>query len=283
MTTDTTPTTPFASAGPATDGRPGAAFPRLLAMEWTKFRSVRSTVWSLLSFVVLTLGLAALFTLLNVNEWAKLDSDQQASYLRDPTGNILGSGFVLGQLAICVLGVMVITSEYSTGMIRASLLAAPKRTPMLAAKGLVFAAVTFIIGEIVSFGAFLISAPILHSKVQVSLSDKGVLRALTGAGLYLMMLGLFAMAIGTLIRHTAGAITGVIAFVEVLSPLAQLLPGSLGKHVHAYLPTEAGHLVAQSVQGPKDLLSPWQGYGVFCLWTAALLLVAGFLLKRRDA
>ncbi|MFL6117474.1 MAG: ABC transporter permease subunit, partial [Catenulispora sp.] len=195
----------------------------------------------------------------------------------------LGAGFVLGQLAICVLGVMVVTSEYSTGMIRASLLAVPKRTPMLAAKGLVFAVVTFVIGEIVSFGAFLIGAPILHSKVRVSLGDHGVPRALIGAGLYLMMLGLFALAIGALIRHTAGAITAVIAFVEVLSPLAQLLPGSLGKHVHAYLPTEAGHLIAQSVQGPKDLLSPWQGYGVFCLWTAVLLVVAGWLLKRRDA
>jgi ABC-type transport system involved in multi-copper enzyme maturation permease subunit len=282
--TATTPATPVTPAGPAADGRSGAAaFPRLLAMEWTKFRSVRSTVWSLLAFVVLTLGLAALFTWLNVNQWDKLDAAQQASYQRDATGNILGSGFVLGQLAICVLGVMVITSEYSTGMIRASLLAAPKRTPMLAAKSLVFAVVTFVIGEVVAFGAFFIAAPILRGKVSVGVGDKGVLRALIGAGLYLMMLGLFAMALGTLIRHTAGAITAVIAFVEVLSPLAQLLPGSLGKHVHAYLPTEAGHLVAQTVQGPKDLLSPWQGYGVFCLWTVGLLIVAGWLLKRRDA
>ena len=278
-----TATTTVDAADPAAGGRTGAAFPRLLAMEWTKFRSVRSTVWSLLAFVILTLGLAALFTWLQVNQWDKLDPDQQATYRRDATGNILGSGFVLGQLAICVLGAMVITTEYSTGMIRASLLAAPKRTPMLAAKALVFAAVTFVIGEIVSFGAFFIAAPIIHSKVPVSLGDKGVVRALIGAGLYLMMLGLFALAIGTLIRHTAGAITGVIAFVEVLAPLAQLLPGSVGKHVHAYLPTEAGHLVAQTVPGPKDLLSAWQGFGVFTLWTAVLLVVAGWMLKRRDA
>jgi ABC-2 type transport system permease protein len=178
---------------------------------------------------------------------------------------------------------MVITSEYSTGMIRASLLAVPKRTPMLAAKALVFAAVTFIVAEIVSFGAFFIGAPILHGKDPVSLGDKGVLRALIGAGLYLMMLGLFAMTIGALIRHTAGAITGVIAFVEVLAPLAQLLPGSLGKHVHAYLPTEAGHLVAQSAPGPNDLLSAWQGFGVFALWTAVLLVAAAWSLKWRDA
>ncbi|NUR28124.1 MAG: ABC transporter permease subunit [Catenulispora sp.] len=268
----------------ADDGVSGrAAFPRLLAMEWTKFRTVRSTVFSLAAFVVLTLGLAALFTWLTVNQWDKIDADQRAAYQRDAVGNILGGGFFLGQLAICVLGTMVITTEYSTGMIRASILAAPRRTPMLVAKALVFATVTFVVAEAVSFGAFAIGAPILHKKVEVSLSDPGVLRALLGAGLYLMMLGLFAMALGTLIRHTAGAITAVIGFVLVLAPLAQLLPGSLGKHVHAYLPTEAGHLVAQRVQGPKDLLSPWQGYGVFCLWTAALLILAGWLLKRRDA
>ncbi|MEY9935132.1 ABC-2 type transport system permease protein [Catenulispora sp. GP43] len=278
--TATTPDTPPVLA---IENRGGAAFPRLLAMEWTKLRSVRSTVWSLLAFVILTLGLSALLTWLQVNQWDKLDPSQQESYRRDATGNILGSGFVLGQLAICVLGAMVITTEYSTGMIRASLLAAPKRTPMLAAKVVVFAVVTFVIGEIVAFGAFFIAAPIIHSKVPVSLGDKGVLRALFGAGLYLMMLGLFALAIGALLRQTAAAITGVIAFVEVLAPLAQLLPGSWGKHVHAYLPTEAGHLVAQTVPGKNDLLSAWQGFGVFTLWTVLLLVVAGWLLKRRDA
>lgn len=268
---------------PVAENSTGVAFPRLVAMEWTKLRSVRSTVWSLLIFVVVTLGLSALFTALIAANWDSGDPDQKASWLRDPTGNILGVGLGFGQLAICVLGAMVITSEYSTGMIRASLLATPKRTPMLAAKGLVFAAVTFVIGEVVSFGAFLIAAPLIHSKVPVSLGDKGVLRALIGSGLYLTMLGLFALAIGALVRHTAGAITGTIAFVLVLAPLAQLLPGSVGKHIHAYLPTEAGHLVAQTAPAPHDLLSAWQGFGVFTLWTAVLLIAAGWLLKRRDA
>jgi ABC-2 type transport system permease protein len=289
-TAATTPPTPPAAPAPATPaespntGPSGfAAFPRVVAMEWTKFRTVRSTVYSFLALVIVTLGLAALITWLSVSSWDTLDADRRAAYHRDATGTILSSGIGLGQVAICVLGIMVIASEYSTGMIRASLLAVPKRTPMLAAKGLVFAAVTFVIGEIVSFGAFAIGAPILHSKVRVSLGDHGVLRALIGVGLYLMMLGLFALAVGAIIRHTAGAIIAVIVFVVVLAPLAQLLPGSLGKHVHAYLPTEAGQLVGQSAQGPKDLLSPWQGYGVFCLWTAVLLLAAGWLLKRRDA
>jgi ABC-2 type transport system permease protein len=110
-----------------------------------------------------------------------------------------------------------------------------------------------------------------------------VFRAVVGGGLYLAMLGLFALAVGAILRHTAAGITGVIGFVLVLSPLAQLLPGSLGDHIHAYLPTEAGHLIAQAHQGPNDLLTPWQGYGVFGLWTALLLAIAVVLLERRDA
>jgi ABC-type transport system involved in multi-copper enzyme maturation permease subunit len=97
------------------------------------------------------------------------------------------------------------------------------------------------------------------------------------------VLGLFALAIGALLRQTAAGITGVVAFVLVLAPLAQLLPGSLGKHVHAYLPSEAGQLIARAHQNKDDLLSPWQGFGVFCLWTAVLLLAAAYFLKRRDA
>ena len=201
----------------------------------------------------------------------------------DPTSTILGAGFQLGQLTICVLGVMVIASEYSTGMIRASLLAVPKRTPMLAAKATVFAALVFVFGEIVAFPSFFIGAAILHSHAPVSIGDPGVLRAVIGAGVYLTVLGLFALAIAAIVRHTAGAITGVIGFILVLAPLTQLLPGRIGKHIHAYMPSEAGQLIGRAHQAKDDLLSPWQGLGVFCLWTAVLLAVATYLLRRRDA
>jgi ABC-2 type transport system permease protein len=178
---------------------------------------------------------------------------------------------------------MVIASEYSTGMIRASLLAVPRRSSMLMAKAAVFTVLIFVIGTAVSFSSFFIGEPILRSKAPVSLSDPGVLRAVIGGGLYLAMLGLFALALGAVIRHTAAGITGVIGFVLVLAPLAALLPGSIGKHVHAYLPSEAGHLIAQARQAPNDLLTPWQGYGVFAIWTAVLLIVAFVQLQRRDA
>ncbi len=262
-------------------GRPG--FGRLLIAEWTKIRSVRSTVWSLALLITSTLGLTALFTWLTVLQWDKSDPSQRARIIADPVSTILGSGLEFGQLTICVLGVLVISSEYSTGVIRASLLAVPRRIPMLAAKAVVFAALVFVIGECVTFPSFFIGAAVLHSHAPVSLSDPGVARAVFGGGLYLTMLGLFALAIGALIRHTAGAITGVIAFVLVLAPLTQLIPGSIGKHIHAYLPSEAGQLIGQAHQQPGQLLTPWQGFGVFALWTAVLLCVAAYLLWQRDA
>jgi ABC-type transport system involved in multi-copper enzyme maturation permease subunit len=269
---------------PALDaGQPHHHVTGLLLSEWTKLRSVRSTIWSLVSLVVVTIGFTALLTALVSANWDQQDASDQASIQFDPTGVILGAGFNFGQLAICVLGVLVMASEYSTGMIRASLLAVPKRIPMLAAKAVVFAVVVFVIGEVVAFVSFFIGSAILHSHAPVSVGDSGVLRAVVGAGLYLAVLGIFAMAIGGIVRNTAGAITGVIGFVLVLAPLAQLLPGSIGDHIHAYLPTEAGHLIGQAHQADGDLLSPWQGFGVFCLWTAALLVIAGFMLDRRDA
>jgi ABC-2 type transport system permease protein len=268
---------------PAVDTGKSSGFGRLMLAEWTKLRTVRSTMWSLLLLVVLTLGFTALFTWLTVSQWSKSDPGQRAQILADPVSTILGAGLAFSQLTICVLGVLVMAGEYSTGMIRSSLLAVPKRIPMLAAKSVVFALLVFVVGELVAFPAFFIGAAVLHSRVSVSLSDPSVLRAVVGAGLYLSVLGLFALAIGALVRHTAGAITGVIGFVLVLAPLAQLLPGSFGKHVHAYLPSEAGHLIAQAHQGPSDLLTPWQGFGVFCLWTAILLTAAAYLLNRRDA
>ncbi|SFO78976.1 ABC transporter permease [Actinomadura madurae] len=277
MTTATTEPAAGAQAHP----RPG--FGRLLIAEWTKIRTVRSTLWSLILLVILDLGFTALFVGLTVAQWDDMQPGDRAQVTADPVSMILGSGFFLSQLTVCVLGVLVIASEYSTGMIRASLLAVPRRLPMLWAKALVFSLVVLVLGIAVSFVSFFIGAAFLGSKVEVSLGDEGVLRAVIGGGLYLAMLGLFALAIGAIVRHSAGGITGVIGFVLVLAPLAALLPGSIGEHVHAYLPSEAGTLIAKAHQGPDDLLTPWQGYGVFTLWTVALLALAAFLLKRRDA
>lgn len=261
--------------------RPG--FGRLLLSEWTKIRSVRSTVWSLVLLVVLDLGFTGLITGVTAAQWDKLDAGGKASLLADPTNQILGGGLGVSQLAVCVLGVMVISSEYSTGMIRASLLAVPRRLPMLAAKIVVFGVLILVLATAVAFGSFLMGSSILHSRVAVSLSDPGVLRAVFGAGLYIAMIGLFALALGGIIRHTAAGITGVIGFVLVLAPLTQLIPGRVGDYVYAYMPSVAGALILKTHQGKDDLLTPWQGYEVFALWTVVLMVIAAVVLMRRDA
>ena len=274
----------------------------LLMGEWTKIRSVRSTMWTLLIFVIVSLGLTGLFTWLTLNALNNGRNGARSSgIITDPVSFILGTGLGLGQLAICVLGALVITSEYSSGTIRASLLAVPRRYPVLLAKALVFAALVFVVGEIVAFASFYIGVALINGHVitlhgtigghavtarhtiTVSLSQPGVLRAVFGAGLYLTVLGLFALAIGGLIRHTAGAITAVIGMVLIIFPLAGLLPDSWGAHVHAYLPTIAGQLITADKHQSGQLLSPWQGFGVFCAWTALLLAASIFLLQERDA
>ena len=269
-------------AVPATGGRAG--FANLMRAEWTKIRSVRSTVWTLLIFIVVCVGLTALITWLTESHWnGPHAASRDASALSDPVGFILGAGVGLGQLAIAVLGVLVMTSEYSSGVIRASLLAVPRRIPMLAAKAVVFALLLIVVTEIVAFCSFFAGSAILHAHIAVSLGDSGVARAVAGAGLYLTVLGLLGLAIGTMIRHTAGAISTAIGVVFVLPILSGLLPGSWGAHINAYLPEQAGTLITHTQEVSGDLLSPWQGFGVMCIWTALLLAVAAYLLARRDA
>jgi ABC-2 type transport system permease protein len=256
----------------------------LLTAEWTKLRSVRSTMWSLLAFMVVAIGFSALIAAVIANTWNNPGNDaSHVTLLTDPTAVLFGAGFGLGQLAICVLGVIVISGEYSTGAIRSSLLAVPRRIPLLAAKAVVFALLDLVVSAITVFAVFFITTAILRSRVSITLSQPGVTRACIGGILYLTVLGLFALAVGGLIRHTAGAIATVIALVLVVPPLISLIPGTIANHVHGYLPNVAGQLVAQSSQQPADVLSPWQGFGVLCLWTVVLLAACGWLLVRRDA
>lgn len=256
----------------------------LLRAEWTKIRSVRSTVWSLLAFVIVAIGFSTLISSVISHDWnTPGNHPNHARLLTDPTSVIFGAGLGLGQLAICVLGVLVISSEYSTGAIRASLLAVPLRLPVLAAKAVVWTVLDLVISAITVFVTFYITTAILRSHVSISLSAPGVTGAVIGAILYLTVLGLFALAIGGLIRHTAGAIAIVIATVIVVPPLVGLIPGTIANHIHGYLPTVAGELVAQTSQQSGDVLSGWQGFGVFCAWTAVLLVACGWLLVQRDA
>jgi ABC-type transport system involved in multi-copper enzyme maturation permease subunit len=266
--------------GPPGQGR-RAGLGNLLHAEWTKIRSVRSTAWSLAILTVAAIGLNTLVVGLAIASWGTTTAATKQSYLADPTG-FLAAALNFAQIPLCVLAVLVIASEYSTGMIRSSVLAVPRRTPMLAAKALVFAAIIFVIGEVIAFSSFLIARAIIGHHLPESLGDPATLRAVFGVGLYLTVLGLFALAIGALVRHTGAAITAVVGFVVVLASLARLLPGSLGQHVAAYLPANAGLLITHAHQESGDLLTPWQGFGVLCLWAVLLLGAAALLFNRRD-
>ena len=265
---------------PASGGTGLAGFGRLLRCEWTKIWSVRSTAWSLAILVVGGIGLSALIAGVMAAHWDTLSAaDRQAITVK----GAYGSGLSFAQLPMGVLGVLVITSEYGTGMIRSSLLAVPRRTPLLAAKATVFAVVAFVAGELLAFASVPLAKATIGSRVPESLSDPATLRAAIGAGLYLAVLGLISLAVGAMIRHTAAAITAIIVIFVVFGDLSQLLPGSVGRHINAYMPANAGILVTHTTRQAADLLSPWQGFGVLCLWTAVLLAAAGFLLTRRDA
>jgi len=275
----TTTASPARTAPPARH----TGFGHLLLSEWTKIRSVRSTMWSLILLAILALGLTGLITGITTAQWGSLKPATRIQLITNPVDTIMGAGVEFGQLTIIVLGVMVISSEYTTGAIRSTLLAVPRRLSMLAAKAVVFTVLVFVLSEIVCFAAFFLGSAILHSHVSIPLGGTNVARAVIGAGLYLTVLGLFSMAIGGLIRHTAGAIAGTIAFVIVLEPLSQLIPGTWGDHIHDYLPTAAGRLVyaVQPVSG--QVLPAWGGFAVFCAWTAGLLIAWAVTLQLRDA
>lgn len=260
-----------------------ANFGRLLLAEWTKLRSVRSTYWSLISLVIVFLFFSWLIPWAVVHSWSQSAPSDKASVLQDPLAVVMNFGMLLGQLGVAVLGVLVTASEYSTGMIRSTLLASPHRTRMLAAKSVVFTLLVLVIGELVAFGSFAIGQLTLKNLFTLHLNDGTNMRQVVGVGLYLGMLALFSLVIGSLIRHVAGAICAVIALVLVVGPLMQLIPGKVGEYLYTYAPTNAGYAVFQSHLPDKFLITAWEGYAVFAAWTALLWVLAAWLLARRDA
>jgi ABC-2 type transport system permease protein len=266
---------------PPATGRAGLG--GALRSEWTKLRSVRSTMWSLAAMAAIAVGLMSLIVWLRMRSWSSMDPGEQQTLLHRPVEIIIGRPVFIAQIAVVVLGVMVVSAEYTTGMIRSTLQSQPRRLTVLAAKIAVFAALMLVVGEAVTFGAFFAGRALLSGHVPVNLGDTGVLRSVAGAGLYLAVLGLFSLAFGAILRHTAGAIVAVLGIIVILSNLTQLLPGSWGQHVNAWMPTNAGSLVYEPTLQPDHLLTQWQGFAVFCGWTALLLGIAAVLMRRRDA
>jgi len=234
----------------------GNVFPAVLRSEATKLRTVRSTVWTLLATVVATVGVGTLLSLARVSRWDHLTLRERLSI--DPTAVSL-RGVFLAQLAIGVLGVLVISAEYSTGAIRTTLTAVPRRATVLFAKAAVFTSVAFVVAEIAAFIAFFAGQSVLASKhVDASLSDPGVLRAVVGAGVYLTLIGLLALGLGTLLRRTAGAIATLFGLVLVAPALVEALPSPWNTDVGKLLPINAGRALF-TVHQNSDLLSPAGG------------------------
>lgn len=250
----------------------------VLRSEWIKLRTVRSTFIALGIIILLGVGVGALICLAVASNYAHRHSDS----VFDPTSISL-AGLGLGQLAVAVLGALMITSEYSTGMIRTSLTAVPRRGRLLSAKAGVFAAVMLLIGEITAFGAFLVGQAVLSGRApHASLAQANVLRAVIGAGLYLVAIGLLSVAVGALVRRTAATISIMVAFVFVLPGILHALPTSVRNPVLEYWPSEAGSQVFV-VHRSAHTLSAWGGFGLMVAFTAVLLALATALMIRRDA
>jgi ABC-2 type transport system permease protein len=263
----------YAGKGKVTQWRVGVS-------EWTKLHSLRSTRWSLLVAVVLTIGLPALFAAITSSHWGGMSPHERAD--RHPLDVAL-AGVNLSQLAVAVLGVLVITGEYSTGMIRASFTAVPKRLPVLWAKLGVFAVVTFVLMLPSVLIAFFASQAILgrHHILQISFSHGGVARAVVGGAVYLVLIGIFALAIGAMLRNTAGAIAAFAAIFFVIPPLLNILPTSWNNAISPWLPDAAGRSIFSLTHGAHSL-APGPGLALFCGYTAAAIAVAAVLLVRRD-
>jgi ABC-type transport system involved in multi-copper enzyme maturation permease subunit len=256
-------------------------FGHVLQAEWTKIKSVRATFFSLLVAAVLAIGIGALVSQVSANHYL---TDFGVRDRWDPTSRSL-SGLALAQLAIAVLGVMMMSSEYSSGMIRTTFTAVPQRARVLAAKAVVFTGVVLIVGEVLSFVAFFVGQSIISSHSGVpyaSLGQTHVLRAVIGGGLYIAALGLLGIALGAILRHAAAAIAVIVAVIYVLPGVANALPTNWQHSVEKYWPTQAGSQVVVVVRDAHTL-SAWPGFIDMCVFVAIVLAVAFTLLVRRDA
>jgi ABC-2 type transport system permease protein len=268
----------------ATISRPAQAaghygFRSAAQMEWLKLRSVRSTAWVILVFAAGLIGLAIL--VLAHQHWATMSAADRASF--DPVNQGF-TGLTIGQLAFGVLGVLMITSEFSSGLIRATLAAVPSRPLLLAAKAAVLGAVVLAVGEIMAFAAFAVGEAVLRSPApHATLGQPGVLRAILMAGAYPGLIALIGLGLGAVIRHTAGAICAVVGILFVLPLILLPLGLSIQNSVGQFMPMLIAENSITVVKAQSHTLSPGLGFGMLCLYAVAALVAGGWALARRDA
>jgi len=292
-----------ASATPT--NRPSASpyhvtFPNVLRSEWIKFWTLRSTIWTIGSTVVVMAGISFLAVFFTAQEASRGGTPRESAVqlqavLHDPSIVLAGTG--MAQLAVAVLGVLVITGEYSTGMIRSTLTAVPKRLPALWAKAIVLTVVTALTSAVAVAVSWAVTLPTLRSHdASIDLGSSETQRILLGGVLYLVAIGLLAFAIGALLRHSAAALASVLGLLLVVENVFRAIPATFFRNVSPFLPSTAGQQLTQTqssidqaraagkaLGSTAAVLDPWQGYGVMMLWVVVLLAVAAVLLRRRDA
>ena len=281
----------MSASAPAIDPRPPVALDRVtpargrltqagvFRSEWTKLYSLRSTRYSLLATALMTIGFGIIASAATVSRWSSMSAADKATF--DPLStSLLGVRF--GVLAIGVLGVLLIAGEYTTGMIRSTMTAVPERLPVLWAKSGVYALVALVVAVPAALIAFFAGQAILSGQnIQIAFSHAGVPRAVLGAAIYLMLVGLFAMGLGAIMRNTAAGIATFAGIMFVIPPLVTILPSSIANSIDPYLPSNAGQAMMQ-IGHHANTLSAGAGLAVFAAYVAAAIAAAAVLLVRRD-
>ncbi|MFD7903489.1 ABC transporter permease subunit [Kitasatospora sp. NPDC059722] len=254
-----------------------ASFPAILRSEWTKIRSVRSTVWTLALTFVVTVGIGALLSLLTNNNFTEFRRNDQSPF--DATGTAF-SGIMLGELAIIVFGVLAIGNEYSTGMVRVSLAAVPQRGTLLTGKAVVLGSLALAVSVVTAFVTFFIGQSLLGSH-STTLGEPNVLRAVFGAALYLTMLCLFSAGVTAMLHNQTLALGVLVPFFFLLSPILSAVPKV--KTLAHYFPDYAGSRMLLVYEQHGQPYGPWAGFAICLAWTLAALAGGALVLKNRDA
>ena len=276
MTTLAPQTTPLAPTQRA-DVHPVTAG-RVTAAEWVKFRTLRSS-WLVTGLTTVGIvAIAALIAHFTNSHFATMRPEERARF--DPVNTVL-NGVNLAQLTLGILGVLFVSGEYGTGMIRATLSAVPRRLPVLAGKSVVVAVAAFVSAIVGTVVAFAVGEALLGSH-GVGWGAPSALRCVVGAALYLTVVSLLGVALGFVVRSTAGGIGALFGVLLILPVIFEALPASWNSTVGPYLPSNAGGALWQ-LHPDHAVLSPWTGFGVLCAWTAAALVAAAVVLRRRDA
>lgn len=253
-----------------------------LGAEWVKLRTIPDAWWLMLGTVVLTVAVSAAV--------AAASHVSAGGAGQDPTRLAL-VGVDLGQAVIAVLAILVVTDEYGTGMIRLTLAAIPRRGVMLGAKAVMIVGLALVSGVVAVTGCFFAGRLLLpgagldpaHGYALVSLAHGPTLRAAVGTVLYLALVALLSLGVGTILRDTAVSTGAVLALLYLPPLLAHLVSGPWGRHIQQIAPMTAG-LAIQATLNIRSLpISPWAGLGVLAAWAAGMLLAGLAILKARDA